>query len=83
MARDGAAIRTSASRRFTPSCLEGKEGMQSRVDPVATAAAGTAQLWLFDIVKRKTRRVPDAAQHHRAAAWPVSMRHVIPMMVRR
>jgi hypothetical protein len=35
MARQGAAIRTSASRRFIPSCSRGKEGMQSRVDPVA------------------------------------------------
>jgi hypothetical protein len=39
MARQGAAIRTSASRRFTPSCAhgapEGTDEMQSRVDPVA------------------------------------------------
>jgi hypothetical protein len=36
LAREGAAIRTERFSALHPLLFEGKEGMQSRVDPVAT-----------------------------------------------
>jgi hypothetical protein len=53
MARQGVAIRTSASRRFIPSCARDENESKAGFHKVATTCRDRAAL-LFEIVNRTT-----------------------------